>query len=98
MATTSFAQKAQDATDAVGRGMESLAGNIRQNLPQSGPVGAAAASVANGLETGGQYLEKEGLQGIGQDVLNLIRRNPLPAVLVGIGLGFILARATTTRS
>jgi len=25
---------------------------------------------------------------------NLIRRNPLPAMLVGVGLGYILARAT----
>jgi gas vesicle protein len=95
---SAFGQKAQDATHAVGRGMETLAGSVRQNLPQGGAIGTAASSVASGLQTGGQYLEKEGLPGIGQDVLNLIRRNPLPALFVGIGLGFILARATTTRS
>ena len=25
---------------------------------------------------------------------NMIRRNPIPAVLIGIGIGFLLARAT----
>jgi len=95
---SAFGQKAQDATHAVGRGMEALAGTVRQNLPHNGAAGAAASSVASGLESGGQYLEKEGLQGIGEDVLNLIRRNPLPALIVGIGLGYILARATSAKS
>jgi hypothetical protein len=49
------------------------------------------------LETGGQYLEQEGLKGIAEDVTNVIRRNPLATLLIGVGLGFILARATTRR-
>jgi hypothetical protein len=32
---------------------------------------------------------------MGEDLTNLIRRNPLPAVLVGIGIGYLLARATS---
>jgi hypothetical protein len=35
---------------------------------------------------------------MGQDLTNLVRRNPLPAVLLGIGFGFLLARAITPRS
>jgi len=91
---SSLSHKAQDATSAVGKGMEALASTVRHNLPQNGPVGAAAASLASGLESGGQYLEREGFQGMGKDMMNLIRRNPLPALLVGIGLGYIIARAT----
>jgi len=30
------------------------------------------------------------------DVTDLIRRNPIPALFVGIGLGFLLARLTTS--
>jgi len=29
------------------------------------------------------------------DVTNMIRRNPFPAVLVGVALGFMIARLTT---
>jgi uncharacterized membrane-anchored protein YhcB (DUF1043 family) len=28
------------------------------------------------------------------DLTNLIRRNPIPALFVGIGIGFLLARVT----
>jgi hypothetical protein len=90
--------KAEDATRAIGQGMESLAGTVRHNLPQAGVIGSAASSVASGLESSGKYLEQEGLQGIGTDLLNLIKRNPIPALLVGIGLGFLMARATSSRS
>jgi len=45
------------------------------------------------LESTGRYLQEEGLKGVAEDMTNLIRRNPLPAMFLGIGLGFILARA-----
>ena len=34
------------------------------------------------------------LSGIGEDLTGMIRRNPVPALLIGIGLGFLIARAT----
>jgi len=89
-------RKAEDATHAVGRGMESLAGTVRDSLPHEGMFGSAASSVAGGLESSGKYLEQEGLQGIADDVTNMIRRNPIPALVLGIGLGFLLARLTTS--
>jgi len=86
--------KAQDATSAVGSGMQSLAGTIRDKAPQSGVIGNVSTSVAEGLESGGRYLEEQGLNGIGDDLTNLVRRNPVPALLLGIGLGYLLAQAT----
>jgi len=92
-AASTLGQKAEDATHAVGSGMQSLAGTMRDKLPQSGPIGAATSTLASGLENTGRYLQEEGLKGVGEDMTNLIRRNPLPAMFLGIGLGFILARA-----
>jgi len=86
-------QKAEDATAAVGGSMKSLAGSIKEKMPSEGMVGRASTAVADKLESGGRYLEEEGLSGIGQEVTNLIRRNPIPAMLVGIGLGFLIARS-----
>jgi hypothetical protein len=74
--------------------MKSLAGTIREKAPHGGFVGQASSTVAETLERGGRYLEEQGLSGIGDDLTNLIRRNPIPALLVGIGVGFLLARAT----
>jgi hypothetical protein len=94
-AASSVGQRAEDATHAVGGSLQSLAGTIRENAPQSGMLGTVGSSVASGLETGGRYLKEEGLSGIADDMTNMIRRNPLPALLVAVGLGFILARATS---
>jgi hypothetical protein len=57
-------------------------------------LGAAASTLAGGLESGGHYLQEEGLQGIAADVTNMIRRNPVPAMLVGVAVGFLIARVT----
>jgi hypothetical protein len=91
---SSAGHKIEDATSAVGSGMKSLAGTIREKAPHSGMMGSASSSVAEGLESGGRYLQEHGLGGIAEDVTNLVRRNPIPALFVGIGLGFLLARAT----
>jgi hypothetical protein len=50
--------------------------------------------VASALDSSGRYLEEQGLSGMAEDVTNLIRRNPIPAMLIGVGLGFLLARLT----
>lgn len=92
---SNMGNKAEDATHAFGSGMQSLAGTIRDHSPQSGMLGSATGSVASSLESGGKYLQQEGLSGIANDITDLIRRNPLPSLLVGVGIGFILARATS---
>jgi len=97
-AASNLGRQAEDATHNVGRGMENLAGTIRESMPREGIMGAATSRVAGGLEATGQYLEHEGLSGMGRDMTNLIRNNPIPALLVGIGLGFLLARVTSSRS
>lgn len=97
-AGSAVGDKANEATSAVGGGMKSLAGTIRQHRPHEGMLGTASASVADSLESGGRYLQEEGLRGMADDVTNMIRRNPIPALLIGIGLGFLLAKVTTPRS
>lgn len=84
--------KAEQATGAVGHGMESLGGALRTHLPQQGALTNAGEAVADKLEGVGHYLEDHGLKGMGEDVTNLIRKNPIPALLIGVGVGFLLAR------
>jgi hypothetical protein len=80
--------QAKDAASTLGE-------TVREKLPHSGVVGAAAASVANRLESGGKYVQTEGLKGMATDVTDLIRRNPIPALLIAVALGFCLAHATS---
>lgn len=97
-AASNVGQKAEDATSAMGCGLKSLGQTIRENAPHGGMVGDASSAVAQTLEKTGRYLEQEGLQGIGEDLTAMVRRNPIPALLVGVGVGFLLARATSSRS
>jgi len=85
---------ATHASETVGSGMESLAGTLRDKAPREGMLGNAASTVADTLEQGGRYIREEGLSGMADDLTNTIRRNPLPAVLVAVAIGFLLARAT----
>lgn len=89
--------RADDATHAVGSGIQSLAGTIRDRGPHSGMLANATEGLASGLESTGRYLQEGGLSGMGSDLTNLIRRNPVPALLVGFGLGILLSRALSSR-
>lgn len=90
-------EKSDSAVESVGSGIKNFAGTIRENMPHQGVVGNASDSVANALESSGRYLEEKGLSGIGGDVTDLIKRNPIPALLIAVGVGFLLASATRSR-
>jgi hypothetical protein len=85
--------KAEQATAAVGSGMQSLADTIRDKGPESGVMGTASGYVADTLDSTGQYIEDRNLSGMMDDLSGLIKRNPIPAVLIGLGIGFLLGRS-----
>lgn len=85
--------KADQALSSVGEGMSSLAGTLREKAPQEGMLGSAASAVAQGLESSGHYLQEHGLSDIGADINGLVRRYPLAAVGIALGLGFMLGSA-----
>jgi len=72
--------------------MQSLADTVRQQTPDSGVLGSAAGYVADTLEGTGKYIEDKNLSGMMDDMTGLIKRNPIPAVLIGLGIGFLLGR------
>ena len=91
-AAAAAGQKADAAASTVGEGMTSLAHTIREKAPHTGMLGSASSQVASGLESGGRYLQREGFQGMMHDLTQLIRSNPIPALLIGAGIGFLLAQ------
>jgi ElaB/YqjD/DUF883 family membrane-anchored ribosome-binding protein len=73
--------------------MHSLADTVRQHTPESGMLGTASRNVAETLDQTGRYIEDRNLSGMMDDLTGLVRRNPIPAVLIGLGVGFLLGRA-----
>jgi uncharacterized protein YjbJ (UPF0337 family) len=79
---------------AVGEKIGSLADVIREKAPHEGAVGTAATTVAEKLDVAGSYLQEKDLNHVLNDVSNMIRRYPVPSLLVGLGIGYLLARST----
>ena len=88
------ASMAGGAATAVGETMGSLASVIRDNAPPEGTIASAATTVAGGLESANAYLQEKGYEHLATDLTAVIRRYPVPSLLVGLGLGYVLARMT----
>lgn len=86
--------KADDITHRAGRAIESLGDSIRDKGPHEGMAGSVSGKMAKNLEGVGHYLQEEGISGMAHDVANLVRKNPVPALLLALGIGYLVARAT----
>jgi ElaB/YqjD/DUF883 family membrane-anchored ribosome-binding protein len=87
-------KKVDEATAALGERVKSAGSTIRERGPREGMLGSATGAVADSLEHTGRYIQEEGILGMAEDITELIRRNPIPAMLVGVGIGFLLAKLT----
>jgi hypothetical protein len=56
-------------------------------------LGSASKAVGGTLASGGKYIEEQGFTGMLEDLGGIIRRNPIPALLIGIGVGVLISRA-----
>lgn len=91
-AASSVGKTAENLTTSTGASIKHLGETLGEKAPHEGMIGTASQTVANSLRDSGKYLEEAGLSGIGEDLTELIRRNPVPAILVGIGIGFLMGR------
>jgi hypothetical protein len=57
-------------------------------------VGSAATTVAEKLDAAGTYLQEKNLDHVVGDLSGMIRRYPVPSLLVGLGIGYLLALST----
>ena len=80
-------------TGTVGAKIGSLVDTIRESVPAEGALGSAATAVAERFEKASSYVENYDYKKSLRDVGNIIRRNPIPTVLVGLGIGYLISRA-----
>jgi hypothetical protein len=80
-----FAAMATNAATAVAGGLQSA----------EGAIGTAATAVADGLQSASSYLQEKEFAAMATDLTALMRRYPVQSLLVGVGLGYVLARLTT---
>jgi ElaB/YqjD/DUF883 family membrane-anchored ribosome-binding protein len=91
-------EKADQGVNYAGESLSSFGHTVRDRGPQAGVLGSANAAVAKTLEQTGDYLHEKGVSGMANDLTTMIKNNPIPSLLVGVGIGFLLARLTSSRS
>lgn len=92
-AVTDTMVAADRTTKRTGEALESAADRVRERLPQDGAAGTAADAVARGVKHTSRMLRQHGVSGVVEDFEILMRRYPLQTLLVGLGCGYLLARA-----
>jgi len=86
-------KKADDLTATAGADIAKWGDALSEKAPHSGIMGQASQAVAGTLRDSGHYLEEAKLSGMADDVAKLVQRHPMPAILIGFGIGFLLGRA-----
>jgi len=82
--------KANAAVSSMGEKMSDVASALRERAPES--MAPYADRAADTLERAGNYLAHGDFGDYFDDVSGLIRRHPVPAMLTGVAIGFLLAR------
>ena len=60
-----------------------------------GAISTAATAVADGVGSASSYLQEKKFEEMATDLTALIRQYPVQSLLVGMGLGYLLARLTS---
>jgi hypothetical protein len=84
-------KKADNLTASAGAGIQQWGDMLSKNAPHESVLGSASQAVAKSVKDGGDYLEHAKLSGITEDIAHLVRRNPIPAVMIALGLGWLAA-------
>jgi len=92
-AVSSMGKRAEEMAGSAGADIKKWGDSLAGDGSHEGTMGHMAQAVGETLREGGRYLEDAKLSGMADDMSRMIRRNPVPAVLIGIGIGFVLGRA-----
>ena len=103
MAVAAVASGLESVEDAIATGWESAQGALSTAATAvagglesaQGAISTAATAVAGGVESTSAYLQERKVEEMATDLTALIRRYPVSSLLIGVGLGYLLARFTT---
>jgi hypothetical protein len=88
----------KEAAQSVAETAGNLASQARERVQDFASSAAGTASDATGAvgewASAGANWTGETAKDVGHELTQMIRRYPMPALLIGFGLGFLLARAT----
>jgi hypothetical protein len=81
--------------DAVARGLESAASTLHakaESLPGGDRIVNAAQTAADAMDSAADYVRYQDLEGMVDDVRQMVTRHPGATLVIATALGFLLAR------
>lgn len=91
-ATDKAKETAETVGDKIAGASEAIQGKLRETGKE---VGEVVSAVSDKVRSSAQYIEESSVQDVVEDVTVLIKRYPIHAILIGAGIGFLLARGRT---
>ena len=85
-----YGEKTAGVTATVTGAAQDVASRVTE---AAGTAAAKAQEVAGAAAGVGSYVQDRGVQGLSEDLTGLIRRYPVPALLIGLGIGYVLGRS-----
>jgi uncharacterized protein YjbJ (UPF0337 family) len=70
--------------------------SVQQDLGENAASQArdAVTALGNGLENATSYFQEKDFKSMAADVADLLRKHPIQSLLIGVGVGYLLARRT----
>jgi hypothetical protein len=90
-AATAVADGLESAQGAISTAATAVSGGLES---AQGAISTAATAVSGGLESASSYLQEKKFEEMATDLTALIRNYPVQSLVVGVGLGYLLARLT----
>lgn len=94
---TEIGSRVADRTDAAmsaaGERIENLGQSLRGHATDEGRMGKVLSRTASALEQSGLYLQESTPTDVRMDLEDVMRKRPVTTLLVGAGVGFLIARA-----
>jgi hypothetical protein len=87
-------KKADDLAAMAGSNVTEFGATLGASQSGDGVVGCVSSAIADSVRETGKYIQNAKLSGMANDMSGMIKRNPIPSVLIAACLGWFLARAT----
>jgi len=97
-AGTGVVNTAKEMAGKVGDEVKGVASQVTQAASDAANymgkrAEGAVSAIGSTIQSGERYFEEKGFEGVANDLAGIIRRNPVPSVLIAVGMGFLVARA-----
>lgn len=90
-AASDVGRRADNLASDAGAGIREFGDRLSKGGPQAGMLGSASQALGQTVQDSGQYLENAKLSGMSRDLAQVVRQNPLPAIGIAFGLGWLLS-------